>query len=119
MERIPARHKSLWMPFRTTEILYCLTPAKHLETVLREGLMPRLDFFDDFAAIVLAYSRDPLYEPVHAFSVEGFRRKGEAMTRLHICTENQLYRSLFPNRTYQVISLSLIRPSDIMKIEKL
>jgi hypothetical protein len=119
MERIPPRYRSLWMPFRTTEILYCLTPAQHLETVLREGLLPRVDFFEDFPAIVLAYSRDPLYGPVHMFSIEGFKRKGEVMTRLHICTENQLYRSLFPNRTYQVISLSLIRPSDILKIEKL
>lgn len=107
------------MPFRTSEILFCLTTADHLETVIREGLVPRIDYFEDLRAVVLAYSKDPLYGPVHMFSVEGFKKQGLKMIRLHICTNNQLYRSLFPNRTYQVVSLDNISAGDIIKIEKL
>lgn len=119
MERIPQRLQSQWMPFRTAEILYCLTPAEHLDKVLREGLFPSYGYLEEIKAIVLAYSKDPLYGPVHDFSVEGFRRQGHEMVRLHICTMNQLFRSLFPNLTYQVISLDKISSSDIVKIEKL
>jgi hypothetical protein len=119
VDRIPAQLRSQWMPFQTSEILFCLTPAAHLETVLHEGLLPHDDYFSDIHAIVLAYSKDPLYGPVHTFSVEGFRRQGLEMIRLHICTANRLYRSLFPNRTYQVISMDPISSGDIVKIEKL
>lgn len=107
------------MPFLTTEILYCITPAEYVETVLQEGLKPRNDYFVDFKAIVLAYSKDPVYQKVHEFSVAGFHRQGMQMVRLHICTMNNLYRSLFPNRTYQVISLDPIQPSEVVKLEKL
>lgn len=107
------------MPFQTAEILYCLTPADHLTTVLREGLLPRNDYFKELHAVVMAYSKDPLYEPVHLFSQAGFRKQGLEIIRLHICTNNKLFRSLFPNMTYQVISLEPIIAGDIVKIERI
>ena len=116
MEHHPPQSNTQWMPFRTDEILYCLTPLEHVEVVLKQGLLPRVEFLE-FPAVSMAYSVDPLYEPVHRFSVEACKRAGEPVARLHIRTKNALYRSLFPNRTYQIISLDPIKPSDIVHIE--
>lgn len=117
MERIPPRLRHQWMPFRTSEILYCLTPAEYVDTVIREGLVPRFAQYPGLKAILMAYSKDPLYEPVYRFAAEGFMRQGQPIVRLHITTGNNLYRSLLPNRTYEVMSLDPIIPSDIVNIQ--
>lgn len=107
------------MPFQTTEILYCLTPADQVERITREGLLPHNDFYADLPAVILAYSKDPLYSFVYEFSKAGFKKQGIPIVRLHIRTANPLYRSLFPNTTYQVISLQPIAPVDIIETEKI
>ena len=118
MERIPPRLRHQWMPFRTTEILYCLTPAEFVDTVAKEGLVPRSDFLPGLNTVLMAYSMDPLYEPVYRFAIEGYRRQGQGIVCLHIATNNTLYRSLLPNRTYDILSLDPIDPSEIVQIQR-
>lgn len=91
--------------------------AEDVDRVLNEGLVPGLGYYPDVRAIILAYSVDPLYEPVYAFAIEGFKRQGHKVVRLHISTTNSLYRSLLPNRTYEIMSLDVINPTDIASVE--
>lgn len=114
--------QSLWAPFQTSDILYTLVLSDNLTTVLNEGLIPRemlISFGERVRAVVLTYAADPTHTHSHNQNILQLKRDGYDVLRLHIRTDKMLYRSLHPERSFQVLSFESLQPSEIVKIERM
>lgn len=120
--QIPEQYRKFWKPFNTDEILYHLTTAENLIKIKESGLAPKdpsPKYWGGMKAIFMAYPDDPLYEKTQKNVLAHVKEKHKSLVRLHIKTKNNLYKSVDPERTFQVISLDPIPTSDIVRIEEL
>lgn len=121
MNSIPENYQRLWRPFMTKMILYHLTTDENLKKIKQQGLIPNdpaPKYWTGMKAIFLSFPNDPLFQKVQKDVTDHVREKGQKLVKLHIKTKNQLYRCQDPKRTFQVISLTPIKPDEITKIEK-
>lgn len=119
-QRIPEQYRKLWEPYNTKSILYHLTSVDSLEQIVSRGLEPRDPYPNHWAgmkAIFMALPDDSLFKETQKYVAKHVAEKGKDLVRLHIKTQNGLFRSTDPRRTFQVISLEQIAPAEIIKIE--
>ncbi len=120
MDNIPIQYQQYWKPFKTADTLYHLTTASNIEDIQAHGLLPRdpnPKHWKGMRAIFMAYPKDPLYIETQKNVLAHVKEKGEELIRLHIKTNNNLYKSTDPERTFQVISLDPIPARDIIRYE--
>jgi hypothetical protein len=120
--RIPQAYAQYWEPFQTNETLYHLTTSTHLRQIRENGLEPRdpaPKYWAGMKAIFMGYPSDPGYERNLRDVLAHVREKGLGLTRLHIKTRNTLYKSTDPARTFQVMTLDPISPTEIVEVEPL
>jgi hypothetical protein len=120
MERIPSAYRQYWQLFQTDDELYHLTTITNLDSIRKQGLLPRdprPKYWEGMEAVFMAYPKDPLYGETQSNVRAHVGEKGKKLVRLHIRTKNQLFKSIDPERTFQVISLDPIFPKDIIKYE--
>ena len=123
-ERIPLEYRSLWRPFQANGMtLFHLTTQANLESIRLAGQLipkdPAPRNWAGMSAIFLANPSDPIYARSLPHVLAHAQKKGDRLVRLYIETENSLYRSTDPERTFQVMSLDPISTADIVKIEYL
>lgn len=122
-ERIPIEYRELWKQYSEHKPLYHLTTKQGLEGIKQIGhIEPRDPAPRNWAgmkAIFMADPDDALYQDSLPNVLAHARKKGDHLYRLTIKTNNQLYRSLDPERTFQVMSLDPIKYEDILDVEDL
>ena len=121
-KRIHPNHREFWRPYVADHILLHLTTAVYLDSIMAHGLLPRDPTTRHWAGTEAVWTSHPL-DPLHESQMRDIHAhvasKGAEFILLHIRTNNQLFRSIDPERTNQVISLDPIAPSDIVRIEYL
>ena len=120
-KRIPKVYQHLWKPYQTNKTLFHLTTLANWEAITRLGyLEPRDPSPRNWAgmkAIFMADPDDPLYPSSLPHVLAHVKKKEEELVRLHIQTSNQLYRSIDPERTFQVASLDPIPIDQVIDVE--
>ncbi len=120
---IPEEYKKYWKPFATKGVLYHLTTKENFESIKKlwhlEPRDPSPKYRAGLKAIFLADPTDPLYHETLKNVLAHVKEKHEHLLRLHIKTDNKLYKSIDPERTFQVVSLKPILFEQIVKIEEL
>ena len=119
---IPIEYKDLWEPYKTDEILYHLTTKENFGDIKKMGHIeprdPSPKHWAGMQAVFLAEPNDPLYAESLKHVLAHVKEKHEELLRLHIKTNNNLYKSTDPARTFQVASLTPISLEEIVEIEK-
>ncbi len=119
--RIPEQYRDLWVPADTLGQLIHHTTAASLVAIERAGFIepsdPSPKHWGGLVAVFMADSTDPLYVRALTDVLGHVREKDDALVRLHIRTENALYRSVDPKRTFQVISLDPLNFGDVLRVE--
>lgn len=122
LQNIPEQYRHLWKPYKTEGVLYHLTPKKNLEDIKSHGGLdprdPSPKHWAGMTAVFLADPSDPLYEKTLPDVLQHVKDKHEEVVRLHIKTNNDLFKSVDPRRTFQVISLGKISFDDIIEVEE-
>jgi hypothetical protein len=119
---IPSRYRSLWVPFRTRAELHHLTTEAGLISIRRSGFVeprdPAPHHWEGMVAVFLADPGDPLYEPSLPHVLRHVSARGEPVVRLVVRTGQQLYRSVDPERTFQVVCLERLPAAAIVRVER-
>lgn len=119
---VPKLYSEYWQPYQTSNILHHITLKKNVEAIEKHGLEPRDPSPRPWAgmkAIFMGEPKDPLYIKSEQAVLDHVRKKGEQPMLLHIKTNNKLYKSIEPKRTFQVISVDPIAPTEIIQYQDL
>ncbi len=114
---IPPLYSVYWKPYQTQNLLHHITTKKNVDSIRRHGLEPRDPSPRPWAgmkAVYMAEPNDPLYDKSEQAVLGHVRKKGENPVLLQIKTNNKLYKSIEPGRTFQVISVDHIGPEEIV-----
>lgn len=119
--RILERYRALWVrAVRVGQLVHHTTTA-NLAAIERDGFIeprdPSPKHWAGLVAVFMADATDALYGPALVDVLGHVREKDEKLVRLHIRTENPLYRSVDPKRTFQIVSLDPIAFSDVTDVE--
>lgn len=122
-ENIPEEYRIYWRPYVGQKILFHLTTGPNWESIKSSGWIEPRDpaprRWAGMSAVYMSDPDDPIYfEQIHGV-LNHVRTKHDKCFRLHIKTDNHLYKSIESERTFQVISLEPISASQIVKVEEL
>ncbi len=121
MPELPKKYSQFWKPLKSKGTLYHLTTKQNLARIKQYGFLkpqdPNPKYWSGMKAVFMADPKDPLYKQTLNDVKDHVKSKHNDLIRLHIRTNNQLYKSLDPKRTFQVASLEPIKISDIVYIE--
>ncbi len=121
-ERIPQEYQAFWQPYESNKTLFHLTTINNLEEIKKAGYVEPRDpaprNWAGMKSIFMADPDDPIYHDSLPNVLAHAKKKGDQLVRLHINTKNRLYRSIDPERTFQVMSLDPISVDDITDIEE-
>lgn len=120
---IPTEYQKYWIPCETNKVLFHLTTKANFENIKEVGHLeprdPSPKYWSGMKAIFLADPDDPLYADSLRHVLAHVKEKHEELLRLHIRTKNKLYKSVDPERTFQVMSLEPIDTREIVAVEAL
>ncbi|MDP2676097.1 MAG: hypothetical protein Q8O83_00195 [bacterium] len=118
---IPKQYKQYWHPYKTQKTLFHLTTKINFKNIKKIGHIeprdPSPKHWSGMKAIFLSDPDDSLYADSLKHVLAHVKEKHEELLRLHIKTNNELYKSNDPKRTFQIISLDRINIKEIIKIE--
>lgn len=119
--RIPHEYQSLWVPTDFNGVVCHLTTQENWAGIQATGhIQPRDPAPRNWAgmtAIFLANPDDLQYIESFPKVLAHVKKKHPHTLRLHIKTKNKLWRSLDPERLFQIMSLDPIDVSEIVKVE--
>jgi len=120
--RFPQEYRHFWEPYTASSALYHLTTRENYNRIMREGvLLPRDPAPNQWAGLAAVFLTDPndlFFDVSYASVLNHVRTKHHDVVRLHVRTQNPLWRSN-EGGISQIVSLRPISFSEIINVEHL